>query len=73
MTYNIKALIKERQRAFTKGETPKYKSLNAKVTKLISNAKATYYKSKAEGSHQSNPAKWYKTINNLYPRLTTLT
>jgi hypothetical protein len=31
------------------------KSLHAKVTKLISNAKATYYKSKAERSHQSNP------------------
>ncbi|CAB4019987.1 Hypothetical predicted protein [Paramuricea clavata] len=57
MTPNIKALIKARQRAFTKGETPKYKSLHAKVTKLISNAKATYYKSKAEGNHQSNPAK----------------
>ncbi|CAB3982860.1 Hypothetical predicted protein [Paramuricea clavata] len=65
MTPNIKALIKARQRAFTKGETPKYKSLHAKVTKLISNAKATYYKSKAEGNHQSNPAKWYKTIYKL--------
>ncbi|CAB4037505.1 Hypothetical predicted protein, partial [Paramuricea clavata] len=54
-----------RQRAFTKGETPKYKSLHAKVTKLISNAKATYYKSKAEGNHQSNPTKWYKTIYKL--------
>jgi hypothetical protein len=64
MTPNIKALIKARQRAFTKGATPKYKSLHAKV-KLISNAKATYYKSKAEGSHQSNPAKWYKTIYRL--------
>jgi hypothetical protein len=51
--------------AFTKGETPKFKSLHAKVTKLISNAKATYYKSKDEGSHQSNPAKWYKTIYKL--------
>jgi hypothetical protein len=67
MTPNIKALIKARQRAFTKGETPKYKSLHAKVTKLISNAKVTYYKSKAEGSHQSNPAKWYKTIYKLAP------
>ena len=65
MTPNIKALIKARQRAFTKGETPKYKSLHAKVTKLISNAKATYYKSKVEGSHQSNPAEWYKTIYKL--------
>jgi beta-galactosidase beta subunit len=41
------------------------KSLHAKVTKVISNAKATYYKSKAEGSHQSNSAKWYKTIYKL--------
>ena len=65
MTPNIKALIKARQRAFTKGATPKYKSLHAKVTKLKSNAKATYYKSKAEGSHQSNPPKWYKTIYKL--------
>jgi hypothetical protein len=65
MTHNIKALIKARQRAFTKWETPKYKSLHAKVTKLIFNAKVTYYKSKAEGSHQSNPAKWYKTIYKL--------
>ncbi|CAB4006467.1 Hypothetical predicted protein [Paramuricea clavata] len=65
MTPNIKALIKARQRTYTKGETPKYKSLHAKVTKLISNAKAMYYKSKAEGSHQSNPAKWYKTMYKL--------
>ena len=52
MTRNITALIKERQKAFTK-----YESLRAKVTKLISNAKATYYKSRAKGCHKSNPAK----------------
>ncbi|CAB4004280.1 Hypothetical predicted protein [Paramuricea clavata] len=43
MTPNIKALIKARQRAFTKGETPKYKSLHAKVIKLISNAKGAKF------------------------------
>ncbi len=57
MTHNIKALIIERQKAFTKGKTSKYESLRAKVTKMISNSKAAYYKSKAKGCHKSNPAK----------------
>lgn len=65
MTSNIKALIKARQRAFTKGESRKYECLHTKVTKLISNAKLTYYKSKAEGCHKSNPSKWYKSIFKL--------
>jgi hypothetical protein len=49
---------------YERGDT-EVQTLHAKVTKLISNAKVTYYKSKAEGSHQSNPAKWYKTICKL--------
>jgi hypothetical protein len=55
MTPNIKALVKARQRAFTKGKTSKYESLHAKVTKLISNAKVTYYKSKDEGATNQIP------------------
>ena len=65
MTPNIKAEIKARQRAFTKGDLSKFESICVKVTKLITNAKAKYYKSKAEGNREFNPAKWYKIIYQL--------
>ena len=57
LTPNLKAFIKARQRPFTKGETSKYESPHVQVTKLISNAKATYYKSKAEGRDKLDPVK----------------
>ena len=65
MTPNIKAEIKARQTAFMKGELSKFEIICVKVTMLITNAKAKYDKSKAEGNGEFNPGKWYKTIYQL--------
>ena len=62
MKPSIKNEIKARQRAFTKGDMEKYKGLCTKVSMLISTAKASYYKSKAESQRVVDPEKWYKTI-----------
>ena len=57
LTPNLKAFIKARQRPFTKDETSKHENPYVQVTKLISNAKATYYKSKAVGRDKLDPLK----------------
>ena len=65
MTPRIKHEIKARQKAFTSGDIPRYKLLCDKVTSLVSNAKNNYYQLKAEGTRETNPAKWCKTIFEL--------
>ena len=65
MTSYIKAKIKQRQRAYAKGDSVRYSQLCDTVRGLISHAKARYYNSKAKDLRSSNPAKWYKTINAL--------
>ena len=49
---------------------PRYTLLCDKVTSLVSNAKENYYQLKAEGTRETNPVKWYKTIMNLLPPMT---
>jgi hypothetical protein len=44
---------------------PRYRLLCDKVTSLVSNAKENYYQLKAEGTRETNPAKWYKTVYEL--------
>ena len=61
----IKAQIKQRQRAYARGDLVRYSQLCDTVRGLISQAKARYYNSKVKGLLSSNPAKWYKTINAL--------
>ncbi|CAB3982487.1 Hypothetical predicted protein [Paramuricea clavata] len=65
MTPRIKHEIKARQKAFKSGDITRYKLLCDKVTSLVSNAKKNYYQLKAEGTRETNPAKWYKTIFEL--------
>ena len=50
---------------FMKEELSKFESICVKVSKPITNAKAKYYKSKAEGNRELNPAKLYKIIYQL--------
>jgi hypothetical protein len=63
ITGNIKMQIKARQKAFSRGDKPRYKQLCEKVANLI--AKATYYRSKASEFHTSNQSKWYNCIYSL--------
>ncbi|CAB4007098.1 Hypothetical predicted protein, partial [Paramuricea clavata] len=42
-----------------------FKLLEQRITSLVSNAKKNYYQLKAEGTRETNPAKWYKTIFEL--------
>ncbi|CAB4004432.1 multidrug resistance-associated 5 [Paramuricea clavata] len=65
MTPRIKHEIKAREKAFKFGDITRYKLLCDKVTSLVSNAKKNYYQLKAEGTRETNPAKWYKTIFEL--------
>ncbi|CAB3992350.1 Hypothetical predicted protein, partial [Paramuricea clavata] len=65
MTPNIKAKIKFRQRAFTRGNMSQYNLLSAQVEDMIRKAKSNYYQNKAKTFRTSDPAKWYKAIYNL--------
>ena len=65
MTGYIKTKIKQRQRAYARGDLVRYSQLCDTVRGLISQAKARYYNSKAKDLRSSNPAMWYKTINAL--------
>ncbi|CAB3977333.1 Hypothetical predicted protein [Paramuricea clavata] len=65
MTPNIKAKIKLRQRAFTRGNMTQYNLLSAQVEDMIRKAKSNYYQNKAKTFRTSDPAKWYKAIYNL--------
>ena len=65
MTPNIKAKIKLRQRAFTRGNMSQYNLLSAQVEDIIRKAKSNYYQNKAKTFRTSEPAKWYKAIYNL--------
>ena len=65
LTSNIKAQIKARQKAFSKGYKNKCKLLCEKVSNLILKAKEAYYRLKAKDFRQTNPEKWYKTVYSL--------
>ena len=65
MTPNIKAKIKLRQRAFTRGNMSQYNLLSAQVEDMIRKAKSNYYQNKAKTFRTSDPAKRYKAIYNL--------
>jgi len=56
----IKALIRDRQKAFIKGEREKYERLKNKVAELMMKAKQNYYNNKVNNSRHTNPAKWFK-------------
>ena len=58
----IKTLIRDRQRAYTRGDQEKYNQLKAKVSCLIANAKQKFYHDKAQDLRHSNPSKWYRSI-----------
>ncbi|CAB4029803.1 Hypothetical predicted protein [Paramuricea clavata] len=58
ITGNIKTQIKARQKAFSRGDQPRYKQLCEKVANLIAKAKATYYRSKASEFRTSKQSKW---------------
>ncbi len=65
MTPNIKAKIKLRQQAFTRGNMSQYNLLSAQVEDMIRKAKSNYYQNKAKTFRTSDPAKWYKAIYDL--------
>ena len=65
MTSLIKTKIKARQRAFSRNDLEQYEQLRVTVSKLISKAKMSYYKSNARGLRTTNPAKWFKSIFSL--------
>ena len=62
LTPQIKILIRDRQRAYTRGDQEKYNQLKAKVSRLIANAKQKFYQDKAQDLRHSNPGKWYRSI-----------
>jgi len=61
MTPQIKVLIRDRQRAFTRGDQEKYNQLKAKISRLIANAKQKFYQDKAQDLCRTNPGKWYRS------------
>jgi hypothetical protein len=65
MTPNIKAKIKLRQRAFTRGNMSQYNLLSAQVEDMIRKAKSNYFQNKAKTFRTSDHAKWYKAIYNM--------
>ena len=67
MTSFIKTKIKARQRVFSRNDLEQYEQLRVIVSKLISKAKMSYYKSNARGLRTTNvnPAKWFKSIFSL--------
>ena len=65
MSAYIKKEIKARQKAYTSGNTTKYRRLADKISKLIKKAKSEYYKSKVEGLRKHDSVKWHKSIFQL--------
>ncbi|CAB4012075.1 Hypothetical predicted protein, partial [Paramuricea clavata] len=65
ITPKIKAQIKARQKAYCRGDKPKYDQLCKKVSKLIRNAKQSVYHTEGRDLRQKDPAKWYKTVYTL--------
>ena len=65
ITTEIKWKIKSKQRAFSKGDTTKYKHISVIVSTLIAKAKKSYYLSEVQVHRKRNPAKWYKSIYNI--------
>ena len=65
MTPSIKAKIKLRQRAYTRGNMAQYNFLCAKVDDMIRKAESNYYQNKAKSFRTCDPAKWYKAIYDL--------
>ncbi|CAB3986515.1 Hypothetical predicted protein [Paramuricea clavata] len=67
ITGNIKMQIKAPQKAFSRGDQPRYKQLCEKVANLIAKAKATYYRSKASEFRTSNQSKCKCRKHNPHP------
>ena len=65
MTPSIKAEIKLRQWANTRGNMAQYNLLCAKVDDMIRKAKSNYYQNKVKSFRTCDPAKWYKAIYDL--------
>ena len=65
LTPHIKEIIKQRQRAYSKGYMVKYRQPQHKAAKWISKAKLNYYQSKSNPTRTKNPAKWFKSIYSL--------
>ena len=65
MTLHIKSVIKERQRAFIRGDTEKYQHLRQRVMTMVTKAKLKYYEDKTANTRTKNPAKWFKSIYHL--------
>ena len=65
MTSFIKTKTKARQRAFSRNDLEQCEQLRVIVSKLISKAKMSYYKSNARGLRTTNPAEWFKSIISL--------
>ena len=65
ITLQIKLTIKERQRAYTKGDQLKYQVLRCKVSGLIATAKTNYYNNNAAGLRKTDTARWHNEINTL--------
>ena len=65
LTPFIKSVIKDRQRAYSKGDVEKYQQLRIQVSQLISKAKLEYYKDKVATTRTKNPAKWFKSIYSI--------
>ena len=61
MTSFIETKIKARQRAFSRNDYVRYEQLFATVSRLISKAKTSYYRSKAKDLRTTNSAKWFKS------------
>ena len=57
LTPYIKSFIKDRQRAYSKGDMEKYQQLRIQVPQLISKAKLEYYKNKVATTRTKNKAK----------------
>ena len=66
LTPYIKSVIKDRQRAYSKGDMEKYQQLRIQVSQLISKAKLEYYKDKVATTRTKNPAKWFKSIYSIF-------
>ena len=62
MTPQIKILISDRQRAYTRGDQKRYNQLKAKIYRLIANAKQKSYQDKAQDLRHTHPGKWYRSI-----------
>ncbi|CAB4021160.1 Hypothetical predicted protein [Paramuricea clavata] len=65
ITQKIKAQIKARKKAYCRGDKSKYDQLCKKVSKLIRNAKQSFYHTEGRDLRQKDPAKWYKTVYTL--------